>query len=591
MSSVEHRIAALRTILSREGLDGWYINGTDPHQSEYVSDRWKSRAWISGFTGSAGSVLITKEEALLWVDSRYFIQGAQQIEGTSITLMKLDTPHVKDPQAWMATELPETSKIGIDSSTLTVTDKAGMDASFKQRGIELVPSPDYLDEIWADRPQIPASTVVGLPNEIAGFSRIQKLTMTRLAMVQKGCTYTLVSSLDDIAWITNLRSSDVSVHSPVFHSFMLIGTERAWLFTNPKRFSKDLFEQVAEEYEILPYDAAKATIEGILTGEDSLYYDPKKINLNLYEAIKKAKHVQGRDFTTDLKACKNDTELEGMRRSHLLDGVAMVNFLARLDTEKGSYDEIEISTLLRKQRERNKACIGESFSPISGWAEHGAMCHYSATEESNARIEGDGLLVLDTGGMYEFGLTDITRTILFGKATDEQKRDYTLVLKGNLALASARFPEGTSGYQLDILARQFLWQQGMNYFHGTGHGLGFRLNVHEGPAVINTRAIDVPLKKGMILSDEPGLYKEGRHGIRIENIVAVREDIKTEFGQFFSFEVLTICPFERKLIKKTLLTDFELSMVNNYHRWVYEELKDLVDEEAKAYLKQATLPL
>lgn len=591
MSSIEHRIAALRTILEREGLDGWYINGTDPHQSEYVSERWKSRAWISGFTGSAGSVLITKNEALLWVDSRYFIQGAQQIEGSSIILMKLDTDHTKDPQAWMATELSEKSRVGIDGSTLTVKAKMEMDAAFRQREIELVACPDYLDEIWGDRPLIPSTSVVDIPNEIAGFSRIQKLTMTRLAMVQKGCNYTLVSSLDDIAWITNLRSSDVSVHSPVFLSFMLIGTEKAWLFTDPKRFDKDLHKLVSEDFEILPYEDAKATIGGLLTEADTLYYDPKKLNLNLYEATLKAKHVEGRDFTTDLKASKNDTELQGMRRSHLLDGVALVNFLANLDTEGGIYDEIEVSTLLRKQRERNKACIGDSFAPISGWAEHGAMCHYSATETSNARIEGDGLLVLDTGGMYEFGLTDITRTILFGKATDEQKRDYTLVLKGNLALASARFPEGTCGYQLDALARQFLWQHGMTFFHGTGHGLGFRLNVHEGPAVISTRAIDVPLKRGMILSDEPGLYKEGRHGIRIENIVAVREDIKTEFGQFFSFEVLTICPFERKLIEKALLTDSELSMVNNYHRWVYEELKDLVDDGAKAYLKQATLPL
>jgi len=591
MSSIEQRIAALRTILAREGLDGWYINGTDPHQSEYVSERWKSRAWIAGFTGSAGSVLVTKNEALLWVDSRYFIQGAQQIEGTSLMLMKLDTEGVKDPQSWMATELPEKSRVGIDGSTLTVNNKAEMEAAFKQRGVELVVCPDYLDEIWSGRPQIPSTTVVDLPDEFAGFSRIQKLTMTRLAMVQKGCTYTLVSSLDDIAWMTNLRSSDVSVHSPVFLSVMLVSTQKAWLFTDPKRFSKEIKKALAEDYEILPYEDAKTTIESLLTEEETLYYDPKKLNLNLYEATQKAKHVQGRDFSTDLKACKNSTELEGMRRSHLLDGVALVNFLARLDTEKGIYDEIEVSTLLRKQRERNKSCIGASFAPISGWAAHGAMCHYSATEESKSRIEGDGLLVLDTGGMYEFGLTDITRTILFGKATDEQKRDYTLVLKGNLALSSVRFPEGTCGYQLDILARQFLWQHGMTYFHGTGHGLGFRLNVHEGPAVINSRAIDVPLKRGMILSDEPGIYKEGRHGIRIENIVAVREDIKTEFGQFFSFEVLTICPFERKLLSKDLLTEAELTMVNNYHRWVYEELKDLVDEEAKAYLKQATLPL
>lgn len=591
MPSIDQRVAALRAVLARENLDAWYINGTDPHQSEYVSERWKSRQWISGFTGSAGTVIVTKDEALLWADSRYFIQAAQQIEGSCFSLMKLDTPQVPDPQSWLATQLAKGSRVGIDASTLTVTAREEMEAAFASPGIELVGSPDYLDEIWPDRPSIPATTVVEVPNEIAGFSRIQKLTMVRLAMVRKGCTYTLISSLDDIAWITNLRSSDVSVHSPVFLSFLLIGTEKAWLFTDPKRFSKQIAEDMAQEYEILDYAIAKDIIADLITEHDAIYFDPKKTNLTLFDAIKVAKQVKGRDFTTDLKACKNETELEGMRRSHLLDGVALVNFLARLDTEHGCYDEIEVSTLLQQQRERNKECIGSSFSPISGWAEHGAMCHYSATKESSSRIEGDGLLVLDTGGMYRFGLTDITRTILFGKATDEQRQDYTLVLKGNLALASARFPEGTCGYQLDILARQFLWQNGMTYFHGTGHGLGFRLNVHEGPAVINTRAVDVPLKKGMILSDEPGLYKEGRHGIRIENIVAVREDIKTEFGQFLGFEVLTICPFERKLIEKALLGEAEISMVNNYHRWVYEELKDLVDDEAKAYLRQATLPL
>lgn len=591
MSAREQRVAAIRAILEREGLDGWYINGTDPHQSEYVSERWKSRQWISGFTGSAGSVLITKDEALLWVDSRYTIQGAQQIEGTFFSLMHLDGPQGISPTAWMAKNIPAKGKIGIDGSTFTQVDQKTMEDAFQQNGLELVVCPDYLEEVWDDRPQVPATTVVALPDEVAGFSRIQKLTMTRLGMVDKGCNYTVISSLDDIAWLTNLRSSDRRENSPVFHAYLFIGTEKAWLFTDPARFTEEIRELLSQDYELLGYDEIASTLEAVLTEKDTLYYDPKRLNLTLHHALKNVKLVEGRDITTDLKACKNDTELEGMRRSHLLDGVALVNFLASLDTQKGSYTEIEVAEMLRKQRERNPSCIGASFSPIAGWAEHGALPHYSATEESNARIQGDGLLVLDTGGMYEFGLTDVTRTILFGKATEQQKRDYTLVLKGNLALASARFPQGTCGYQLDILARQFLWQQGLNYFHGTGHGLGFRLNVHEGPAVINHRAIDVPLKKGMILSDEPGLYREGSHGIRIENILAVREDVRTEFGQFLSFEVLTLCPFERNLIEKTLLTEFEISMVDTYHRWVYEELKDLVDEGSQAYLKQATLPL
>ncbi|MDD3903706.1 MAG: aminopeptidase P family protein [Sphaerochaeta sp.] len=590
MSLVDERVAAMRTILVREGLDGYLINGTDPHQSEYVCPRWRSREWISGFTGSAGTVLITKDEALLWVDSRYFIQGSEQIKNSCFTLMKLDTPNVLEPTAWIAANLIEKGKLGIDAATLSVTAKKNMEEVFADRAIEIVPSPDYLDEIWTDRMPVPSSSLLELEANVVGFTIVQKLTMVRLAMVQKGCNYTLISSLDDIAWVTNLRGSDVP-YNPVFLSFLLLGTNKAWLFTDPARFSSDLQKSIAENLEILPYDAAQATIASIITEDDSVYLNPDKTNLLLFSALGTAKQVQGRDFTTDLKACKNDTELEGMRRAHLLDGVALVNFLAHLDTEKGTYHEIEVSNLLKEQRMKNSQCIGESFAPISGWAEHGAMCHYSATSESDSLIEGNGLLVLDTGGMYEFGLTDITRTILFGNATEEMKRDYTLVLKGNLALASSRFPEGTCGYQLDALAKQYLWQNGMSFFHGTGHGLGFRLNVHEGPQVINARPINVPLKKGMILSDEPGVYKEGKHGIRIENIVAVREDIKTEFGQFLSFEVLTICPFERKLIDKNLLSESELAMVNNYHRWVYEELKDLVEAESVSYLKQATLPL
>ena len=298
-----------------------------------------------------------------------------------------------------------------------------------------------------------------------------------------------------------------------------------------------------------------------------------------------------RSFTTDLKASKNETELEGMRRAHLLDGVALVNFLSKLDRKTGSYTEIEIAALLARERERSPEYLGPSFGPISGWAEHGALPHYSATEESNATVEGDGLLVLDTGGHYQSGMTDVTRTILFGVPTEEQKRDYTLVLKGNLALASARFPEGTCGYQLDVLARQFLWQEGLAFHHGTGHGIGFRLNVHEGPQSISPKPLAVPLKKGMVISDEPGLYREGKHGIRIENVVAVQEDGRSEFGTFLSFEVLTICPFERTLITRELLSEAEVAMVDAYHRWVFEELKDLVDEAALPYLEAATSPL
>lgn len=590
MLSIDERVQALRLIMEREGLDAWIVNGTDPHQSEYVCPRWRSRAWISGFSGSAGTVVITKDQALLWVDSRYFIQAAKQIENSCFSLMKLDTPNVLEPVSYLAQTMDEKGKVGIDGATLMVSAKEKMEKAFLEKGIELVSCPDYLDEIWIDRPAVPNTALLELEAGVAGFTRLQKTTMVRLAMVQKECNYTLISSLDDIAWVTNLRGNDVS-YSPVFLSYLLLGTDKAWLFTDPSRFSPDLLSSVGEDLAIVPYEKASETIASVIKESDRVYCNPEKTNMLVSSALGKAKIVTGRDFTTDLKACKNETELEGMRRAHLLDGVAMVNFLARLDTDNPQYDEIAVSDLLLIQRQRNAGCLGESFSPISGFGEHGAMCHYSATKESSAKIEKNGLLVLDTGGMYEFGMTDITRTILFGEATEEQKHDYTLVLKGNLALASVRFPQGTCGYQLDILARQFLWQHGMTYFHGTGHGVGFRLNVHEGPQVISAKPIDIPLKPGMILSDEPGLYKEGKHGIRIENLVVVQEDVKTEFGQFYGFEVLTLCPLERKLIDKAMLSEQEISMVDQYHQWVFEELKDLVDAEAQAYLRASTLPL
>jgi Xaa-Pro aminopeptidase len=590
MQTIDERVQALRLVMERDGLDCYLVNGTDPHLSEYVCPRWRTRAWISGFTGSAGTVVVTADKALLWVDSRYFIQGAQQIEGSCFSLMKLDTPDVPDPVSWIATSLGEQAKVGIDASTLSLSAKERMEASFSDRSIVLVPGPDLLDEIWTDRPPVPETSLLQLQDSVAGYSRLQKLTMVRLAMVRKQCTFTLVSSLDDIAWITNLRGNDVAFN-PVFLSYLLVGTDKAWLFTSRSRFSDELLASVGEDLEIVPYEEAAKTIAEVIGETDTVYCNPDRTNMKMVNALGKASLVTGRDFSTDLKACKNETELEGMRRSHLLDGVALANFLASLDTRRPHYDEIELSDMLARQRIRNAGCLGESFGPISGYGAHGAMCHYSATPESSAKIDGNGLLVLDTGGMYEFGMTDITRTILFGTATDEQRRDYTLVLKGHLALAAAKFPQGTCGYQLDILARQYLWQDGMTYYHGTGHGVGFRLNVHEGPHVINAKPVDVPLKPGMIVSDEPGLYKEGRHGIRIENLLAVREDRETEFGRFYGFEVLTLCPFERKLIDTDLLTAPEIEMVDRYHRWVYEELKDLVDKETLPYLEEATSPL
>lgn len=591
MEQIDGRVDALRGILKREGLDAWIINGTDPHESEYVCPRWRTRAWISGFTGSAGTVVVTRDKALLWVDSRYFIQGAKEIEGSCFSLMKLDTPAVVDPVTWLAENMKPGSRVGIDAATLTISAGKKMEAAFLAGRIELVGTADFLDELWNDRPPVPASSVLQLDDSLVGYDRAIKFKFLREKCHQVGCKYTLISSLDDIAWVTNLRGDDVA-YNPVFLAYLLVGEDRAWLFTSPSRFSGQLLESVSQDMAVLPYEAVFETLASTLKRGDRLYISPERTNTRIAAAIPAGVEiVEGRDFTTDMKAAKNPVELEGMRRAHLLDGVALVNFLARVPRDGGGYDELTIAQELADQRARSKEYLGPSFGPIAGFREHGAMCHYSATDESSLKIEGDGLLVLDTGGMYESGMTDVTRTLLFGTATDEQRRDYTLVLKGNLALASQRFPEGTCGYQLDVLARQFLWQTGMTFYHGTGHGIGFRLNVHEGPQRIGPNPLAVSLVPGMVVSDEPGVYKEGRHGIRIENVVCVVPDAKTEFGQFLSFETLTLCPFERDLIVKEMLTEREVAMVDGYHAWVYEELKDLVDAEALPWLETATRPL
>lgn len=585
MNIINTRVDELRRVMAKSGLDGWIINGTDPHQSEYVPANYQSRAFMSGFTGSAGLVLVTKEKALLWTDSRYFLQAEEQIKDTVFELMKIDTPSYPDPYTYLKSALGPNAVVGIDEGTITVSEYERVKGIFP--GLKVMD--DILDEVWKDRPAMPAKGVVEVPVEYAGFTMKEKLDQVRALMIEAGATHLLLSTLDDIAWVTNLRGSDIA-YNPLFMSYLLISTERACLYTDEQRFTLELRARVEGDLTILPYEQIQADLPNLWNGS-CLYYNPQKTSVLLKKNFGPYETIEGREFTTDLKAAKNEVELEGMRRSHLLDGVALVNFLASLDVKKGSYTELELASRLLEERKRSDHFLGESFNTISGFGAHGAIVHYAADEASNAQVSGDGLLVLDSGGSYAFGMTDITRTILFGEPTEEQIRDYTLVLKGNLALASVRFPEGTNGYQLDVLARQYLWGEGLSYFHGTGHGVGFRLNVHEGPQSISPKPIVAPLTEGMIVSDEPGIYRSGKHGIRIENLLAVQGDVQTEFGSFLSFEVLTLCPFERELIDIELLSEEEIQMVDAYHQWVYDELYELIDDEAIEYLEYATAPL
>ena len=586
---IDERVKSLRAQMAQIGVDAWIVTGTDPHQSEYVAPRWRTREFISGFTGSAGTVVITQNEALLWVDSRYFIQGAQQIEGTEYKLMKLDTEGTPDPWKWLSENMQKGSKVGVDGTSISIETFEKNSALLKKKGVELVSTPDLLLPLWKDRPEVPCTKIYKMKDEYAGFTASAKINFVKIKLRQQGADWTFISSIDDIAWLTNLRANDIPCN-PVFVAFAFVSLDKAVLFVDKRRFDDALLEEVSKEYEIRPYESVYEDIAS-LTRRGVGYYSPEKVSYAFAPAINKKRNVRGRDITTDLKARKNPVELEGMRRAHFLDGVAFANFMASLDP-LGSYTELEIAEMLENERKKMEGYLGPSFEPISAFRENGALCHYSPSKEHEKSVSGQGLLVLDTGSQFGFGMTDLTRTLLFGTdATDEQKRDYTLVLKGHLALARQIFPKGTKGVQLDALAKQFLWCAGESYMHGTGHGVGCHLNVHEGPARISSALIDVPLETGMVLSDEPGVYKAGRHGVRIENILAVQSYSETEFGEFYNFEVLSMVPYEKKLIDVRYLTDVEIGQIDAYHQWIKDQLIDYVFEETKPWLEEATAPL
>lgn len=591
MNIINERLAAVRQLMEQRGFDALIVSSADPHGSEYVADRYQNRVWLSGFTGSAGTIIVTLNEALLWVDSRYYIQGEQQIEGTDFSLMKLDYRGTLDPISWLKKSLKKGSTVAFEYLSFSISYLRKLKEKLDSKNINFVDADSFFDEVWKERKALPFSKVKEVSVNIVGQSREEKIEAILKRIKELGCNVTIVSSLDDIAWILNLRGDDVPFN-PLFMAYLIISDKETFLFTNLKRFDEKLKTTLNESITILEYDQIFKEVKNIVKEGDVVYYSPDKTSVALANTfIKTNKSVEGLDISTMLKACKNETELEMMRKVHLLDGLAIVKLLHLLDKQKQSFTEITLAEKLEQFREENKHYLGPSFGTIAGFGEHGALAHYSATKESSVELIGDNLLVLDSGGQYDFGTTDITRTLLFGKSNEQMCNDYTLVLKGNLALTKQIFPEGTNGYQLDVLARQFLWQNSLNYGHGTGHGIGFYLNVHEGPQNISQRAIPVELKEGMIISNEPGLYREGQYGIRIENLVAVKQTSKSSFGNFLGFEVLTLAPFERKLINKNLLTNEEIEMVDAYHNWVYLTLKEHLADEVATFLKEATLPL
>lgn len=587
---INSRISALRQQMQAQKLDAYVIPSSDPHQSEYVAEHWKSRSWISGFTGSAGLVVVTHTHAGVWTDSRYFLQAEEELANSEMVLHKQGIPHAPEHIQWLKDNVPSNGKVGCDGMLFAVSQIRSMANSFYEKNIDIDTNQDLIPAIWADRPPLPNNQIFEHDTKFAGKSRTEKLTEIRVEMTKSEADFHLVSTLDDIAWIFNVRSNDVECN-PVTIAYAIIGHETAYLFIAAEKVGEDLKEKLRDEgIFIKPYENIKEYLSNLPTGK-AILVDPSTTSNNLYTAISKNQIKKGKTISRYLKAIKNDVELEHINSAMLKDGVALTKLYRWIEKEvqTRSIPEVEVAEQLISYRKAQGDYFGESFSAIVGYKGNGAIVHYRPMPETCASIKNEGILLLDSGGQYLNGTTDITRTTALGTPTDEQKRNFTLVLKGHIALATIKFPKGTKGIQLDTLARMHLWQQGLNYGHGTGHGVGFFLNVHEPPQgfaeSISLRGTTV-FETGMFTSNEPGFYKTGEYGIRIENLIVTTEAEKTPYGEFLQFKTVTLFPIDLALIDETVLTNGEKEWLNNYHQEVYDKLSPLLDETERTWMKE-----
>ncbi len=587
--TINERIAALRAAMENHKIDAYIIPSSDPHQSEYVADHWKSRTWISGFTGSAGTVVVTAKHACLWTDSRYFIQAEEQLKGTCVSLHKLNIPHTPEHREWMKQNLPEGSKIGFDGRLFSVGKVRAMAKIFYDKKFVLDSETDLISGIWKGRPTLPKEAVFEHAVKYAGANRIKKLKAVRTEM--NGATHYLISTLDDIAWLFNLRGADVECN-PVFYAYAIVGEKKAWLFINKSKVPAKLVQELNKDGVILkPYTSLESTLKK-LPKSSAILIDKSSTSNQIYNAIEKERIKDGSNIIAPLKAIKNKKEIEHFRQVMIKDGVALVKLFRWLEStlKKRPVPEIEVAEQLIEFRRARGDYFGESFHAIVGYEGNGAIVHYRPEAGKCANIENKGILLLDCGGQYLNGTTDITRTVALSRPTREQKIDFTLVLKGHIQLALAKFPEGTTGVQLDTFARMHLWQHQYNYGHGTGHGVGFFNNVHEAPQgfspVPHTPRANVTFEPGMMTSNEPGLYKAGKYGIRTENLVLCVEDGEKEFGKFLKFETITLFPIDLSLVAKNLLTKEEKTWLNAYQEEVYEKLSSQLDKAEKKWLKE-----
>ena len=588
---IANRLAALREVLRREKLDAFIFPSTDPHNSEYTPDRWKGRQWISGFDGSAGTAVVTADAAALWTDSRYFLAADDQLKGTEFQLMKLKVASTPTIAEWLGTQLRErNAQVGVDGMVNAESSVEALVTDLRrQGGITVRTNYDPLRDIWTDRPSVPDNKVVIQPLEYAGESTSQKIVRVRKALRQQHADGMLVSALDEVAWLLNLRGSDVHCN-PVFVAYVIISTSDVTLYINKEKLTPEVASYLASEgVGVRDYNEVEKGLKDYF--EYNILMDPHQTCYTLYNKVHVQEIVRRPSPIAAMKAVKNAAEIAGFRKAMLRDGVAMVEFLKWLKPAvvSGGQTEMSIDHKLTALRAAQPLFKDISFDTIAGYGPHGAIVHYEATPETDAVIEPRGFLLLDSGAQYQDGTTDITRTIPLGPLTDEERKVYTLVLKGHIQLELCKFPDGASGTQIDALGREAMWREGMNYLHGTGHGVGAYLNVHEGPHQIRMEYMPAPLHAGMTVTDEPGLYLTGKFGVRIENTLIIQPYCHTEFGDFLKMDSLTLCPIDTAPIIREMLTTEEVNWLNEYHRRVFDELSPLLtDESTVEWLREAT---
>jgi len=601
--TISEKIGALRELMRREGLGAFIFPSTDPHNSEYVADHWKGREWISGFNGSAGTAVVTMTSAALWTDSRYFIAAAEQLKDTEFVLMKERIAGTPTIPKWIGTQLSalntqrstliahRSTEVGIDGSVMTAAAVEQLVAELRSEGgLTLRTNIDPLRTIWTDRPPLPTAPIEIQPMQYAGKSARDKIAEIRNALRKEHADGMLVAALDDIAWTLNLRGSDVHCN-PVFVSYLLIDSKKATLFVDKRKVTPAVADYLRNEgVSIADYDKVGQGLKDYF--EYNILISPDEVNYTLYNKVEREIVCRPSPIPY-FKAVKNEAEIEGFRQSQIRDGVAMVKFLRWLKpaVEAGGQTEMSVDARLTALRAEQSLFRGISFDTIAGYEEHGAIVHYEATEETDAALKAEGLLLLDSGAQYQDGTTDITRTIALGRVTEEQRHIYTLVLKGHIQLAMLCFPDGASGTQLDALARKDMWSEGMNFLHGTGHGVGSYLCVHEGPQQIRMEYRPAKFHAGMTVTNEPGIYLEGRFGVRIENLMIAMPYKTTAFGDFLQFETLTLCPIDTAPIDVEMLTEDEIQWLDDYHKMVFRRLSPHLDGEDVAWLREATKPL